>query len=108
MASEAHDLDGGGFKLLNVYCAPLGKGWMVHLRPTSVPPYLLQCFDRNFEARATELDFEDLERYMAEHDAHYEKRASTTGGVELIAQGDAAPVMSTWLSTALASGVRVR
>jgi hypothetical protein len=108
MAPQAHELDEERFDLLNVYCARLGKGWMVHLRPTHVPSYLLQCFDRNLETRAMELDFEDLERYMAEHDATFEKRVSSTQGVELTARGSSAPVLCTWLSTALASGVRVR
>ncbi len=107
MASEAHELE-GDFNLLNLYCAKLGRGWMVHLRPTGVPDYLLQCFDRDFETRATELDWEDLDQYMREHDAPYEKRVSNTGGVELIAHGPSAPLLGQWLSTALASGRRLR
>lgn len=107
MSSEAQRSD-SGLELVNVYCAPLRHGWMVHIKPTALPEHLAQCFDENLETRAMELDFEDLHRFMAEHDAPYEKRISSTGGVELLARGASAQFLATWLSTALFSGIRVK
>jgi hypothetical protein len=107
MAFEAKSPSNDRFELLNVYCARLGKSWLVHVRPTGLPKYLGQCFDQHLEARAMALDFDDLDQYMQAHEAPYEKRVATTGGVELTARGEAAPVLARWLATALASGVRV-
>jgi hypothetical protein len=107
MGSESKSPNNDRFELLNVYCARLGKAWLVHARPTGLPPYLGQCFDQYLEARAMALDFDDLDQFMLAHEAAYEKRMATTGGVELTARGEAAHVLGRWLATALASGVRV-
>lgn len=91
---------------LNVFCSKLGDVWRVHTRPTRLPRYLHHFFDHNGEVYPALLDFDDLDRYMAANDAPYEKRVSKLGGVELSAKGHSAAVLSQWLATAFASGVR--
>jgi len=94
--------------VMNVFCSPLKGAWRVYLNPDWVPPYLLRSFDENLEAYPVHIDLDDLEQYMGFHHAQYEKRVSNFGGVELTARGDAAHALAAWLSTAFASGERVR
>jgi hypothetical protein len=91
---------------LNLFCSLEGEVWRVHVRPTKLPRYLQHCFDEHGEAFPVLLDFDDLARHMAASEATFEKRVSRTGGVELLARGDAASALAVWLSTAFASGVR--
>jgi hypothetical protein len=76
------------------------------VRPTWLPRCLHQVFDEDGEAFPVLLDFDDLARHMAPHQASFEKRVSKTGAVELTAHGDAATALAIWLSTAFASGIR--
>lgn len=94
--------------VMNVFCSPLGEGWRVYLNPDWVPPYLLHSFDDNFEAYPVQIDVADLDRYMSYHQVEYEKRVSNFGGIELTARGEAAHALAAWLSTAFASGERIR
>ena len=94
--------------VMNVFCSPLDGAWRVYLNPDWVPPYLLRSFDENLEAYPAQIDFDDLDQYMKFHHTEYEKRISNFGGVELTARGDAAHALAAWLSTAFASGERVR
>ena len=80
--------------------------WRLYVRPTWVPRFLQRCLDNYGEAYPVHLDFEDLERYMSKRSVPYEKMLSTRGDVELVARGDAAIELATWLSTAIASGFR--
>ena len=94
--------------VMNVFCSRLGDAWRVYLNPDWVPAYLLRSFDENLEAYPVQIDFDDLEQYMRYHQSDYEKRVSNFGGVELTARGDAGHALAAWLSTAFASGERVR
>jgi len=93
---------------MNVFCSPLNGAWRVYLNADWVPPYLLHSFDENLEAYPVQIDIDDLAQYMKFHHAEFEKRVSNFGGVELTARGDAAHALAAWLSTAFASGERVR
>ena len=94
--------------VMNVFCSRLGDAWRVYLNPDWVPSYLLRSFDENLEAYPVQVDFDDLDKYMRFHHTNYEKRVSNFGGVELTARGDDAHALAAWLSTAFASGERVR
>jgi hypothetical protein len=93
---------------LNVFCSPEGESFRVYVRPNAVPRYLYQCLDEHHEVFPAELDFEDLARFMAKRDAKYSERRSSTGGVEITAEGASASALAEWLSTAFASGARPR
>jgi len=92
--------------VLDVFCSRVGDDWLVMLDPTWAPQYLLHSFDSNYEIYPVQLNLEDLERTMSARGANYSKRFATTGSVELSAEGEAADVLATWLSTAFASSVR--
>jgi len=94
--------------VMNVFCSRVGDAWRVYLNPTWVPAYLLRSFDENLEAFPAQIDLDDLDQYMQFHQREYEKRVSNFGGVELTARGEAAHALAAWLSTAFASGERVR
>lgn len=101
-SSEGHD----EARVLDLFFSREGDAWRVFARPSVFPPYLRQYFDEQWEAYPVMLDLEDLERRMA--GVRYEKRTSKSGGFQLLAQGSAAMTVASWLSTALASGVRAR
>jgi hypothetical protein len=94
--------------VLNVFCSPEGETYRVYVRPNAVPRYLYQSLDENYEVFPAELDFEDLARFMAARDAKYTEQRSSTGGVEITAEGASASALAEWLSTAFASGARPR
>ncbi|HEX9621693.1 MAG TPA: hypothetical protein VF989_16220 [Polyangiaceae bacterium] len=91
---------------IDVFCSPGSADWRIYVRPTRLPRALRRCLDEHWEAVVEALDFDDLERQMANHRLEYQKRPSTAGGVQLVGHGRAAAVIAAWLSTALASGVR--
>ena len=68
-------------RVLNVFCSPSRSGWRVHLHPEWAPVYLRHSSDDKLEVYPAEIDLEDLDRYMADHELEYEKRLSTVGGV---------------------------
>ena len=45
----------------------------------------------------SEIDFDELDRFMFETDAPYEKRRSSEGGAQLTARGRAAVCLAVWL-----------
>jgi hypothetical protein len=92
--------------VLNLFCMPEGDAFRVHVAPRWIPRYLHPVLDRNGEAFPVLLDWEDLERCMAENHVTIQKRVSRAGSVELTARGPAAQALGVWLATALASGVR--
>lgn len=106
MGSQATKIEQDSAIHLNLFCQVEGDAWRVHTRPTWLPRYLHQCFDRHGEAYPVYLDFEDLDRRMDAAGATHEKRVARTGSVELTARGQAALVLAAWLSTAFASGIR--
>ena len=87
MSSQAKKIQGADAIYLNLFCQIEDDAWRVHTRPTWLPRYLHQCFDRYGEAYPVYLDFEDLDRRMQAAGAQYEKRTARTGSVELIASG---------------------
>lgn len=91
---------------LSLYFSPVGEAWRVHVRPGRLPRYLQQYFDLHGEAYPVFVDFEDLARHMESNSALFEKRANRAGGVEVLAQGEAAEPLAVWLSTAFSTGVR--
>jgi hypothetical protein len=88
---------------LDIFCSPVGEAWRVYVRPTWLPGYLARCFDRHGEAYPVYLDLEDLDYQMSSSGVSYERRPSTSGGVQLYAKGHAATVLSVWLSQCFAS-----
>jgi hypothetical protein len=91
---------------LNFYCSPDGTGaFRVYTRP-GLPRYLSAFVDLNGEIHPVELDFEQLERHMAQQGAAYDKSVDKLGGIELTARGASAQALGEWLATMLASGVR--
>src|SRR5882724_2529406 len=98
MKSHAEATEPNQGTVLNLFCTLDGEAWRVHVRPTWLPRYLHHVFDENDEAYPVLLDFEDLDRHMAAHQASFEKRVSRTGGVELTASGEAATALAVWLS----------
>lgn len=92
---------------LDIFCSPVGEAWRVYVRPTWLPGYLSRCFDRHGEAYPVYLDLEDLDYQMSSSGVAYERRASTTGAVQLRAQGHAATVLAVWLSQCFASDQRL-
>ena len=108
MLPQRNERDNEQPVVLNLFCSPMEDVWRLHASPMWLPEYLRPFFDRNWEAYPVLLDLEDLDRHMRAHDADYEKRVATTGGVELTARGEAAVQLAVWLSTALASGTRPR
>jgi len=91
---------------LSLFCARVGDVWRVHVRPPWLPRYLQPYFDVHGEAYPVLLDFDDLARHMKSNDAAFEKRVTRVGGVELLARGQAAESLATWLATAFSTGVR--
>ena len=49
-------------------------GASILLNPDWVPGYLLRSFDENLEAYPVQVDFDDLDQYMAYHHVEYEAR----------------------------------
>lgn len=97
-----------GANALNLFCARSGDAWRLHAAPQGLPLYLRGYFDAHHEAYPVDLDLEDLDRFMVEHDAEYEKRESHVGGIEITARGAAAASLAEWLSNMFSSGVRIR
>lgn len=100
-------------ELLDLFCSRMPdfeecELWLVNVAPHWIPSSLTTFFDRHGESAPTLLDFEDLDEFMLEHGAQYEKRVSKVGGVQLTARGESAHVLARWLSTAFASGIRRR
>ncbi len=90
---------------LSVYCSKGPDAYRVHVHPAWMPRHLRQCLDAHGEGLAY-LDFDELDRHMQRDGLHYEKRTTKTGGVELEASGQAAVVLSVWLSSMFSSGIR--
>lgn len=93
---------------MNLFCAEENEAFRVHVQPTWLPEYLESFFDRYGEAYPVLLDFADLERHMKDARATLVRRDTRLGGVELTAEGAGAEALSTWLLTAMASGMRPR
>lgn len=91
---------------MNLFCAEEKEAFRVHLSPLWLPEYLEPFFDRHGEAYPVSLDFDDLDRHMQEARAELVRKHTRLGGVELSAEGAAAEALSTWLLTAMASGMR--
>jgi hypothetical protein len=108
MALASKKTDDRASGVLNVFCSPEGESFRVYVRPSALPRYLYQCLDENHEVYPAELDFEDLARFMGARNAKYSERRSSTGGVEIAADGASASALAEWLSTAFASGARPR
>lgn len=90
---------------LSVYCSRGPGGYRVHVHPGWMPRHLRQCLDAHGEGLAL-LDFEELDRHMRRGCFDYEKHVTTTGSVELSAEGPAAVELATWLANMFSSGVR--
>jgi len=88
---------------LDIYCAKVGDAYRVHVRPTWLPDYLLDCIDEEGEAYPVYLDFEDLDQHMKRSGVEYTKRQAKTGSIQLYARDAAANVVSFWLSRAFSS-----
>lgn len=91
---------------MNLFCVEEAEAFRVHVQPTWLPEYLESFFDRHGEAYPVLLDFADLERHMTDARATLVRRDTRLGGVELTAEGAGAEALSTWLLTAMASGMR--
>ena len=94
--------------VLNLFAVREADAWRLHVAPQWLPRYLVSYFDDNGEAFPVELDLEDLDRHMTQHEAEYERRDSKLGGVELTARGEAANALALWLSNVFGSMVRPR
>lgn len=92
--------------VLDLFFSLEREAWRAHVVPTWLPRHLHAFFDEHGEAYPVLLDLEDLDRHMRAHQAPYEKRVAKTGGVQLLARGNAATELAVWLSTALVSGLR--
>lgn len=92
---------------LSLFCGQIDDAYRVHVWPGWLPGYLRDCFDANGEAYPVYLDLEDLDRQMKESGVEYVKIESPIGGYQLTAKGNAATVLSVWLSQSFASGRRV-
>jgi hypothetical protein len=93
---------------LNLFCVEESEAFRVHVQPTWLPEYLEPFFDRHGEAYPVLLDFEDLARHMRDARVELVQKVTRLGGVELSAEGAGAEALSTWLLTAMASGLRPR
>lgn len=107
-ASDDTDTLGEQANTLNLFCARSGDAWRLHAAPQGLPLYLRGYFDAHHEAYPVDLDLDDLDRFMGEHGADYERRESHVGGVEITARGGAAARLAEWLSNMFSSTVRVR
>jgi hypothetical protein len=92
---------------LDIFCSPVGEAFRIYVRPTWLPGYLARCFDRHGEAYPVYLDLEDLDYQMSSSGVLYDKFASASGGVQLLAKGHAATVLAVWLSQCFASDQRL-
>jgi hypothetical protein len=86
---------------LNIFCLRGDGAWRLHAVREELPARLREVFDEHGEAFPVALDLDDLDRYLAGHDALVEKRFSVHGSVELTARGTAADVLVEWLVRAL-------
>src|SRR5689334_21629032 len=103
--ANSDNLAGEWQQVLRVFCSRGPTFYRVHVHPKWMPRDVRQCVDRHCEGE-TQLDFEQLERSMKRAGLTYESNPSTTGSVELVASGDAAVVLGSWLASMFASGVR--
>jgi len=97
-----------GANALNLFCVRSGEAWRLHAAPQGLPLYLRGYFDVHHEAYPVDLDLDDLDRFMADRAAEYDKRESHLGGIEITARGAAAASLAEWLSNMFSSGVRIR
>lgn len=93
---------------LDAFCCLHRKSnvWRLYVWPGQRPPVLDEVLDQSGEAHPVQLDFDDMDAYLASQDASVEKRWSRFGDVELTAYGHSAYVLATWLAISVASGVR--
>ena len=104
MSSWLEDQDPNA--LLNVFCKREHDAWRVMLGPGWCPPYLREYFDKDGEAFAAVLDFDDLNIYMQKRRAPYEKRPSKLGDMELTARSFSATQLALWLASELLLALR--
>lgn len=77
--------------------------WRLYVAPGSwCPPMIRDRLDKQLEAfPVAEPDLDDLDRHMWKLDAPYEKRVSTMGGVQIMANGRSAVSLAVWLERLL-------
>ncbi|HKO46292.1 MAG TPA: hypothetical protein VJV79_01130 [Polyangiaceae bacterium] len=102
------DEDVSEAKLMDVFCARQHDAWRIYVRPGWLPRHLQQHLDPEGEAYPTQLDFEDLDRHMHEHQAAFERQTSGLGGVRLTAHGSSAEALAHWLAGVFGTAMRPR
>jgi hypothetical protein len=105
MTTESRLLNPNEPNYLSLFCSRGADGWRVDTIARWLPRYLREYFDRG-QAYPVQLDLDELERQMKACSLDYERRVSTLGDVELTAQGQAGVVLSEWLASMFATGVR--
>jgi hypothetical protein len=81
--------------VLDLFIGRDGDAWRIYVAPTSWKPELLERrMDEHGEIfPVASPDLADLDRLMWKADAPFERRPTTDGGVEILAQGRSAKVL---------------
>ncbi|MGO9837775.1 MAG: hypothetical protein ACLP1X_26605 [Polyangiaceae bacterium] len=81
--------------ILDVFIGRDGDGWRLYVAPTSWKPELLRrrMDERGDIFAVAAPDLADLDRVMCNAHAPFERRPTTDGGVEVLAQGRSAKVL---------------
>ena len=85
--------------ILDLFIGRDGDGWRLYVAPTS---WKLELLERRMDERGEIFpvaapDLSDLDRFMCNSDAPFERRPTTDGGMEILARGRSAEVLIGWL-----------
>jgi hypothetical protein len=86
--------------ILDLFIGRDGDGWRLYVAPTS---WKLELLERRMDERGEIFpvaapDLSDLDRFMCNSDAPFERRPTTDGGMEILARGRSAEVLIGWLT----------
>ena len=86
--------------VLDLFIGRDGDAWRLYVAPTSWKPELLQRrMDEHGEIFPVAAPYlSDLDRFMCNGDAPFERRPTTDGGTEILARGRSAQVLIGWLT----------
>ena len=91
--------------VIDVFIGRDGTGWRFYSAPFSwKTPFSLHLNDRGCIFPVGRPDLDDLDRFMWETDAPYERRPTSDGGVEILARGRSAVTLVIWLTELIEAG----
>ncbi|HEY1693386.1 MAG TPA: hypothetical protein VGG39_14565 [Polyangiaceae bacterium] len=91
--------------IIDILIARDGDSWRIYSAPRSWrTPFSLSADARADIRRVGQPDLADLDRFMWEVDAPFERRPTAEGGIEIVAAGRSAVVLVIWLHDLIACG----